>query len=131
MGFLDGDPLSDEECMTLLSRAQLGRVALSLRALPVVVPVRYMLSDDGALLFTASGEELTKALHGNIAALHADGFDEDNGKRWSVFATGPVGIVESLEAVVTTLSGPPIANVESSLFRLDPAILSGRWIDTL
>ena len=130
MGFLEGDPLSDEQCLTLLGRAQLGRVALSVRALPVVVPVRYMLND-GVLLFAATGEELTKALHGSIASLQADSFDEDSGRRWSVFATGPVAIVESLETVATMLSGPPIANVESSLFRLSPAILSGRWIDAL
>ncbi len=130
MGFLENDPLSDEQCMTLLGRAQLGRVALSLRALPVVVPVRYMLRD-GALLFTTTGEELTRALHGNIAALQADGFDEDSGRRWSVFATGSVGIVESLETVASMLSGPPSAGIESSLFRLKPTILSGRWIDTL
>jgi uncharacterized protein len=130
MGFLEGDPLSDEQCMTLLSRAQLGRVALSLRALPVVVPVRYMLSD-GPLLFTATGEELTKALYGNIAALQADGFDEDSGRRWSVFATGPIAIVESLETLDTNLSDSPMAKAESTLFRLNPAILSGRWIDAL
>jgi len=130
MGYLHGDHFSDEQCMTLLSRVQVGRVAVSLRALPIVVPVRYMLND-GDLLFTAHGDELTKALEGSIAALQADGFEEDRGQRWSVFATGPVGIVESLETAVTMLSGPSNTTVESSLFRLKPAILSGRWIDVL
>ena len=128
MGFLASDSFSDEQCMTLLSRAQFGRVALSLRALPIVVPVRYMLSH-GDLLFTAAGDELQRALHGNIAALQADGFEEDSGQRWSVFATGPIERAEGGETLFGSLTVPSHDAIESGLFRLKPAILSGRWIE--
>ncbi|HEY5252254.1 MAG TPA: pyridoxamine 5'-phosphate oxidase family protein [Acidimicrobiales bacterium] len=115
--------------MTLLSRAQVGRVALSVRAMPIVVPVRYMI-DKGDLIFNAMGDELRRALHGNIAALQADGFEEDTGQRWTVFATGPVERrVDGLENVILALSTSENATLESNLFCLKPAILSGRWIE--
>jgi len=113
--------------MTLLRRAHLGRVALAVRAIPVVIPVRYKL-EDGDLLFAATGDELRRALHGNIIALQADGFEEDTGQRWTVFATGPAERVERIERTALSLWVPPDAAVESDLFRLKPSIVSGRWI---
>jgi hypothetical protein len=134
VGFLDNDHFDDKQCLALLGRTQLGRIALSLKAMPVVVPVRYTL-DDGDLLFSVSGDQLIRALHGNIAALQSDGFEEDSGQRWTVFATGPVRRVEGYEdfgLVVPSLSSAPVTadREESGLFRLKPAILSGRWIET-
>jgi len=133
MGFLDNDHFDDDQCLVLLGRAQFGRIALSLRAMPVVVPVRYILND-GDLLFAASGDQLSKALHENIAALQADGFEEDSGKRWTVFATGPVRRVEGFEDLGLagwSLSALNVALLEEGdLFRLKPAILSGRWMET-
>ena len=133
MGFLDNDHFDDNQCLALLGRAQFGRIALSLRAMPVVVPVRYTLND-GDLLFAASGDQLTKALHGNIAALQADGIEEDSRKRWTVFATGPVrrfGGFEDLGLAESSLSALNVASIEEGeLFCLKPAILSGRWIET-
>jgi hypothetical protein len=131
---LDNDHFDDEQCLALLGRAQFGRIALSLRAMPVVVPVRYRLND-GDLLFTVSGDQLTNALHGNIVALHADGFEEPCGQRWTVFATGPVRRVEGFgdlgRAGSSLLSAPDGAALEEDdLFCLKPAILSGRWIET-
>jgi nitroimidazol reductase NimA-like FMN-containing flavoprotein (pyridoxamine 5'-phosphate oxidase superfamily) len=131
---LENDHFDDEQCLALLGRAQLGRIALSLRALPVVIPVRYT-RDDEDLLFTASGEELSRALHGNIAALQADGYEEDSGQRWTVFAMGPVQRVEGVERLGMIARSlpwlPSTAMGEDGLFRLKPAVLSGRWMDPL
>ena len=133
MGFLENDHFDDERCLALLGRSRFGRIALSLRAMPVVVPVRYTLND-GDLLFASSGDQLSKALHENIAALQADGFEEDSGMRWTVFATGPVRRVEGFQDLVlagSSLSALNIASLEEGdLFRLKPAILSGRWMET-
>jgi hypothetical protein len=130
---LDNNHFDDDQCLALLGRAQLGRIALSLRAMPVVIPVRYTLNN-GDLLFTASGDELTRALHGNIAALQADGFEEDRGQRWTVFATGPVRRVEGVEDLGLVSASWPLppgtAMGEGGLFRLKPAIFSGRWMET-
>ena len=99
--------------------------------MPIVVPVRYTLND-GDLLFSASGDQLTRALHGNIAALQSDGFEEDRGRRWTVFAAGPVRRVEGSGLAGSLLwSAPESGSSEDGhLFRLTPAILSGRWIES-
>lgn len=98
-----------------------------------MIAVRYTL-DNGDLLFAASGDELVRTLHGNIAALQADGFEEDKGQRWTVFATGPVRRVEGVENLGLVSPSWPLppstAMGEVVLFRLKPAILSGRWMET-
>jgi hypothetical protein len=118
-----------------LGRAQSGRIAFSLRAVPVVVPVRYALSG-GELLFTLSVEQLVRALDKSIATLQADGFEEDGGPRWTVLAAGTVervGNFESLgkEAASAAMSLTPaaVSGERNRLFRLHPVILSGRWME--
>jgi nitroimidazol reductase NimA-like FMN-containing flavoprotein (pyridoxamine 5'-phosphate oxidase superfamily) len=37
------EPISPEECWGLLATASVGRIALSVRALPVILPVHYYL----------------------------------------------------------------------------------------
>lgn len=135
MGFIEDDHFDDEQCLALLRRAQFGRVALTLRAVPVVFPVRYALSE-GDLLFALSVDQLAKAIEGSIATLQADGFEEDRGRRWTVLAIGPVVRVEGfegLEAGRAFLSLAPEAHSGGSggVFLLQPSILSGRWIDSL
>ena len=135
MGFIEGDHFDDEECLALLGRAQFGRIALSLRAVPVVLPVRYALSGD-EILFALSVGQLAAAFPRTVVTLHADGFDEDNGQRWTVFAVGHARRVEGSDspglAGVSLSSGSDIVSVErGDLFRLQPEIFSGRWIESL
>jgi len=135
MGFIEGDHFDDEQCFTLLGRSQFGRIALTLRALPVVFPVRYTLSDR-ELLFVLSVDQLAKAIDRGTATLQADGFEEDSGQRWTVIAVGPVqrlGGSEGLGPTVAELSfaSEAVLGERGGLFHLQPVILSGRWIETL
>ena len=134
MGFLDGDHFDDQECLTLLSRSQFGRVALSMRALPVIVPVRYSVIGTDIRL-SVSDDQLAQALDGQVACVQADGFDEDHGQRWTVFATGPVSRIGGLQVLGTlpsTAPGESALDVERErAFSLQAKILSGRWITQL
>jgi len=107
---------------------------VSLRAVPVIFPVRYALHA-GELRFALVEEQLARALHKSVATLQADGFEEDNGRRWTAFAVGPT---ERIEGPTNVGQGPPLAPgfdpippEQGGLFRLQPVILSGRWIETL
>ena len=99
-------------------------------------PVRYTLSA-GQLFFALSVGQLAMALDGAVVAVQADGFDEDSGRRWTAFATGPTQRVESvgdLEMAATLPSlapDPSVSEQRGGLFRLRPMILSGRWIEAL
>ena len=135
MGLFESDHFEDEQCLALLRRTRLGRVSLSMQALPIIVPVRYILND-GELLFAVSNGELTKILHGNVAALQAEGFEEDSGRRWTVLAVGPVQRVSALEdlgsATISDLTPPGVPSVMSGdVYRLSPTIFSGRWIEAM
>jgi len=118
----------------LLGRAQFGRIAVSLRAVPVVFPVRYALSG-GELRFTLSEEQLARALHKTVATLQADGFEEDSGRRWTAFAVGPTERIEGLanvgQGTSLSLGLGPVPQEQVGVFRLRPVILSGRWIESL
>ncbi len=134
MGFIEGDHFDDEECLALLGRAQFGRITLSLRAVPVVLPVRYVMSGD-EILFTLSVGQLAAAFPETVVTLHADGFDEDNGQRWTVFAVGHARRVEGSDRL--GLAGVSLSNASDAgsvergdLFHLRPQILSGRWIES-
>jgi len=98
-----------------------------------VYPVRYVLHESD-LLFVLSVGQLARAIDKSIATLQADGFEEDSGQRWTVLAVGPVRHVEGVEGL-GPVSESFVTEADSSerggVFRLLPAILSGRWIDTL
>jgi nitroimidazol reductase NimA-like FMN-containing flavoprotein (pyridoxamine 5'-phosphate oxidase superfamily) len=74
------------ECLELLAGASQGRVALSDRALPIIVPVSYRLVRD-AIELEATGRILTNAgANGHIVCFEAD--SSDGGEEWCVTAIG-------------------------------------------
>ena len=88
-------PLLRSECLELLALAPRGRVALSDRALPIIVPVSYRLVGD-AIEIEATGRMLTNAgANGHIVCFEADSSDADEG--WSVVVIGKLMASTSAE----------------------------------
>ena len=74
------------ECLELLARTSRGHVALSDRALPIIVPVNYRLVRD-AIEIEATGRILTSAgAKGHIVCFEADSSGADEG--WTVVVIG-------------------------------------------
>lgn len=131
MGLINEDHFDDATCLALLSRSNYGRVGLSIRALPVVIPVRYTVAGD-MIHIHVTDLQVAAAISGNVAALQADGFDEDSGRRWTVLSVGQAVPVEDPERA-ELLRRPPFEQISSTagaLFRMPTTILSGRWVDT-
>lgn len=80
--------LSRDECLALLSSARLGRVGVSIDALPAVLPVVIGRIDDSLVFRTVPGTKLAFAAAGAIVAVEADDFDHDRGVGWSVLVRG-------------------------------------------
>jgi nitroimidazol reductase NimA-like FMN-containing flavoprotein (pyridoxamine 5'-phosphate oxidase superfamily) len=80
--------LSRRESMTLLGTARLARVAVSVDALPVVLPVFFTMVDDQIVFRAVPGTKLAAAVDGTIVAVEADGLDERTGDGWSVLVRG-------------------------------------------
>ncbi|WCO66546.1 pyridoxamine 5'-phosphate oxidase family protein [Iamia majanohamensis] len=80
--------LSRPQCLALLAGASLGRVGVTVDALPVVLPVGFCLADDRILIRTSPGTKLAAALRGSVVAFEADDVDPLYHAGWSVLVTG-------------------------------------------
>jgi hypothetical protein len=56
------DVISEDECYELLTGVQVGRVIVSIDALPAAFPVNYWLGDKAIVFRTAPGTKLTAAV---------------------------------------------------------------------
>ncbi len=77
-----------EECVLLLGRGRIGRLALTSGALPFVVPVNFLLDGDQIVLRTSSGTKLERAVDHAVVAFEVDEIDLISHTGWSVVVTG-------------------------------------------
>lgn len=123
--------LGDEQCLEMLRRHAIGRIGLSSGALPVVVPVNYVLDGRTLLFRTEPGFKLDAARHGTVACLEVDDVDVMAHTGSSVLATGRLGVVtdearlHSSEHLPLRPWGAPGAR---HLVELPIELLSGRRI---
>jgi nitroimidazol reductase NimA-like FMN-containing flavoprotein (pyridoxamine 5'-phosphate oxidase superfamily) len=80
--------LNRETCLHLLGTATVGRVGVSIDALPAVFPVFLTVLDDAVVFRTVPGTKLAAAANGSIVAVEADEFDAETGEGWSVLVRG-------------------------------------------
>lgn len=125
------DVLDREECLTLLAQATLGRVALSVGALPTILPVNFRLMDEHVVFRTGVGSKLDAATRGAVIAFEVDDVDPIEHTGWSVVVTG---IAE--EVPPSGLAGPILSSAiprwaprgSSRILFLGTDIVSGRRI---
>lgn len=80
--------LDRDECVRLLATATLGRVGITVGALPVVVPIDFQLIDDQVVFRVGVGTKLDAAIHNSVIAFEADEAAPPGGGAWSVSITG-------------------------------------------
>jgi len=68
--------LSEEECWNLLSRSQLGRLAVAVRGEPDIFPVNYVVDGPRVLFRTAPGSKLAEISINPQVAFEVDEYDE-------------------------------------------------------
>jgi hypothetical protein len=78
--------LGPDACRRLLGSEHLGRVALSVAALPAVLPVLYRLIGDRVVF--AVEDDLSDVLSDNIVAFEVDRVDPETNLGWSVQVIG-------------------------------------------
>lgn len=119
--------LSEEECWALLSRSELGRLALTVQGEPDIFPVNYAV-DGGRLFFrTAPGSKLSELAVNPHVAFEVDEHDE-------TYAASVVvkGVAERLELQheIDDADGLPltpwIPTLKYRWVRIVPASISGR-----
>ena len=85
--------LSRVQCLELLGSARIARVVLSIKCLPVALPVNVSLLDEDVIFCTESGSKLTAAVEGQIVSVEADDIDLIYRTGWSVLVTGKARLV--------------------------------------
>jgi hypothetical protein len=89
--------LTRAECLNLLGTVSVGRVALSHRALPMILPVHFRLDDDDRILIrTTVGTTLARATDEAVVAFEAEGPPGAIDPSWSVVVHGVATHPESL-----------------------------------
>ena len=123
--------LDEEECLRLLSGATIGRVAVTIGALPAIFPVNFTMSSGAVVFRTGEGTKLAAATDHAVVAFEADGWDALEHDGWSVLAVGQARVVTD-PAEVDALRRLPLApwagGARNNFVRMPIEFLSGRRI---
>jgi nitroimidazol reductase NimA-like FMN-containing flavoprotein (pyridoxamine 5'-phosphate oxidase superfamily) len=120
-----------DEALRLLQTARVGRVGVSTDAMPVVLPVNFVVDDERIVLSSAPGTKLYVAATGAMVAFEADDVDTDNKWGWSVCVSGPARVVtegeeyERLRALPLETWAPP---GEEAYIVIDSQVVTGRRV---
>jgi uncharacterized protein len=123
--------LSDEACRSLLSDATLGRIGLSVGALPVILPMTYAVLDGDILIRTGWGSKLDAAVDGQVVCFEADAYNGLYHDGWSVLVTGKAEIITDpaeLERVGEIGLRPWPSSSGDHFLRIRCDLVSGRRI---
>jgi nitroimidazol reductase NimA-like FMN-containing flavoprotein (pyridoxamine 5'-phosphate oxidase superfamily) len=83
------EDLPHDECLRLLASVPVGRVGVTIDALPAVLPVNFVVRGDAVVFRTVPGTKLDAATAGSVVAFEADGYGTDSDPSgWSVLARG-------------------------------------------
>ena len=83
------EELSPDECLRLLARGTVGRIAITVDALPSILPVNYVMHDGAIVLRTVPGTDLNSATDRAIVAFLVDSYRQlGDAYGWSVLARG-------------------------------------------
>jgi nitroimidazol reductase NimA-like FMN-containing flavoprotein (pyridoxamine 5'-phosphate oxidase superfamily) len=124
--------LDEVECRQLLTREPVGRLALTAKALPVVLPINFVLVDETIVFATDEGLKLDAARQGTVACIEVDGLEKLRHGGWSVLATGRLREITNperlAEAKLLPLSPWALARPQHYV-ELPIELLSGRRIN--
>lgn len=122
--------LTPEECRRLLATVPVGRVAVSVGALPAILPVNFALLDGDVIFRTAPGSKLDAAVRNAVVAFEADSVDPVYHTGWSVLVTGvaeEVTDAATLRAVAALPLEPwALDGLADHVVRIRSQMISGR-----
>ena len=123
--------LEQVECLELLGRSSIGRVAVSMGAVPAVFPVNFALLDQAIVFWTPTGTKLDAAVRSAVVAFEVDEVDAVCRKGWSVLV---VGIADELRdpVLLDRVKQLPLApwaqRPREHVVAIHPQVISGHRI---
>lgn len=123
--------LSEEECLRLLGTQTVGRVGVSMGALPAIFPVNFRLLDGAIVFRTGEGSKLSAAARGSVVAFEVDEHDPELRSGWSVLVVGEAEVLDDPDVALRVLDGGPEPYAPGrrvAIVRITPGFVSGRRI---
>jgi uncharacterized protein len=123
--------LSEDQARDLLATAEVGRIGVTIGALPAIFPVNYRLIDGSIVFRTAAGSKMSAAAEGAVVAFEVDGYQLADRSGWSVLAVGRAEVVQDLAMSVKVLEAqlePWADGHRTTIVRIEPTFISGRRI---
>jgi nitroimidazol reductase NimA-like FMN-containing flavoprotein (pyridoxamine 5'-phosphate oxidase superfamily) len=121
--------LERDECLRLLGRGGIGRVAVSVDALPAVFPVNYAMLEEDIVFRTGPGTKLDAAVANCVVAFEIDHNDMMSHTGWSVLAVGNARPIEDPDRLRRAADLPLaswVAGDQDTFVRIETTLLSGR-----
>jgi uncharacterized protein len=118
-----------EQCFELLAGSRLGRIAVTIGAVPAIFPVHYLLLDGQIVFRTGQGTNLHTAAANTVVAFEVDDVDPSWVAGWSVLVVGVAREIRDNVAIALALDQAPNlwdAGVGAHVISILPAFLSGR-----
>ena len=121
--------LTRDECLERVRTGRVGRVAVTHRALPAILPVNYVF-DRGVVFRTRTGSMLATACRGSVVAFEIDDLADDGGSGWSVLIVGVADPLEGSDRLRAINRGLASALGESTdhFVRISVGTMTGREI---
>lgn len=125
--------LAMDDCVTLLRRVEVGRLAFVHDGEPEVLPVTFGVDRISPVFRTTWGSKLEALARGCVVALEADAVDAVEGVAWSVVVKGRAEIEYDDTSIVRYQAlGVPVwvpEPTDSFWVRITPSTLTGRALE--
>ncbi len=122
--------LGDDECIDLLGQVPVGRIAITIDALPVILPVNFAVVDGAVVFRTPVGTKLAAATTSTVVAFEVDCYEADGLTGWSVMVQGMASEMTdpaSLREVDSaSLDAWALDGAANHVVRIEPHRISGR-----
>ena len=130
----DENLLTPSECLELLAQVEVGRIALSMDALPVILPVAFAVIDDQVHFRSIRDTKMDAAVDHRVVAFESGAYEPVAGTGWSVLIQGMAQMVDesdplwSAAAAFRQPSEPTPLDDQHRMVRIRPGLVTGQRI---
>jgi nitroimidazol reductase NimA-like FMN-containing flavoprotein (pyridoxamine 5'-phosphate oxidase superfamily) len=129
-GTVQFEKIAPHDCRMLLDRAYVGRVGVSVQALPVILPVNYVMHEGDVVFRVSAGTKLAAATAGAVVAFEVDHHDPHGTTGWSVLLQGRAQEIDDPAELARARELPlhswALDGAADHYVRLRPTMMCGR-----